>query len=41
MYFVAQVGEENRYYDELIYVIDRQCACNETLRRVRKTIVAM
>jgi len=39
MYFVAQGGEEK--YDEPICVIDRQCACNVTLRRVRKTIVAM
>jgi len=41
MYFVAQVGEENRYYDEPIYVIDRQRAYNVTLKSFRKTTVAM
>jgi hypothetical protein len=41
MYFVAQIGEESRYYDETIYVIDMPCAYNVTLRRFRKTIVVM
>jgi len=41
MYFVAQVEEENRYYDEPIYVIDRQRSYNVTPKRFRKTTVAV